>query len=37
MTSRGHNSPFLGEEMRGRVVCTLLGGGVVFEREGGGA
>jgi len=36
MRSRGHNSPFLGEEMRGRVTCTLLGGEVVFEGTRGG-
>ena len=32
MVSRGHNSPFLGLELKGRVSCTLLGGRVVFQR-----
>ena len=32
LVSRGHNTPFLGWEMKGRVVCTLLAGRVVFER-----
>jgi dihydroorotase len=34
LVSRGHHSPFLGQEMRGRVVWTLLGGRVVFEKQG---
>ena len=32
LISQGHHSPFLGQEMRGRVVRTLLGGRLVFER-----
>jgi dihydroorotase len=32
LVSRGHNTPFVGWELRGRVTCTLLGGRVVFER-----
>ncbi len=31
ITSRGHNTPFLGWELRGRVTHTLVGGRVVFE------
>jgi dihydroorotase len=31
MVSRGHNTPFLGWELTGRVSYTLLGGKVVFE------
>lgn len=31
MASRGHNSPFLGWELRGRVIYTLLAGRVVYE------
>ncbi len=31
LVSRGHNTPFLGWEMRGRVSHTLVGGAVVFE------
>lgn len=31
LVSRGHNTPFLGWEMKGRVVCTLLAGRPVFE------
>ncbi|AFL75188.1 dihydroorotase [Thiocystis violascens] len=34
LVSRGHHSPFLGQKMRGRVVWTLLGGRVVFEKQG---
>ena len=30
MTSLGHNSPFIGQEFRGRVTHTLLGGRVVY-------
>ena len=30
--SRGHNTPFLGWEFRGRVTHTLVGGKLVFER-----
>ncbi|MBX9607074.1 MAG: dihydroorotase [Gammaproteobacteria bacterium] len=33
MLSRGHNTPFLGRSMRGRVTATLVGGRVVFERK----
>jgi dihydroorotase len=32
MFSRGRNSPFLGQTMRGRVSHTLVGGKVVFEK-----
>jgi dihydroorotase len=31
--SRGHNTPFLGWEFRGRVTHTLIGGQVVFKLE----
>lgn len=31
MVSRGHNSPFLGRELRGRVTHTLVGGQLVYE------
>jgi len=31
LVSRGHNTPFLGWEFRGRVTHTLVGGKVVFE------
>jgi dihydroorotase len=33
MVSRGHNSPFLGRPLRGRVTWTLLQGRVVFRRD----
>lgn len=33
MESQGHNSPFLGWEMKGRANYTLLGGRVVFTRD----
>ena len=32
--SRGHNSPFIGWEFRGRVTHSLVGGEVVFELAG---
>ena len=32
MVSRGHNSPFLGWELKGRVSCTLLTGRPVYRR-----
>lgn len=32
MLSRGHNTPFLGWGLKGRVNWTLLGGNVVFQR-----
>ncbi len=32
LVSRGHNSPFLGWELKGRVTHTFLGGKLVFER-----
>lgn len=35
MVSRGHNSPFSGRTLAGRVVCTLLGGEIVFETPSG--
>jgi dihydroorotase len=31
LLSRGKNSPFLGQTMRGRVCYTLLGGAIVHE------
>ena len=31
MTSRGHNSPFLGQEFNGHVTHTLLAGRLVYE------
>jgi len=33
LVSAGHNTPFLGRELKGRVVWTLLAGRVVFQRE----
>jgi dihydroorotase len=33
MVSRGRNSPFLGQTMRGRATHTLVGGKLVFERR----
>ncbi|ESQ09076.1 MAG: dihydroorotase [Thiohalocapsa sp. PB-PSB1] len=33
LISRGHNTPFIGVEMMGRVEWTLLGGRVVFQRS----
>ncbi len=33
MVSRGRNTPFLGREFHGRVMHTLVGGKVVFERS----
>ncbi|VVD94999.1 dihydroorotase [Pandoraea morbifera] len=32
MRSRGHNTPFLGYELPGRVCLTLVGGRVAYER-----
>jgi dihydroorotase len=34
LRSQGRNTPFLGQEMRGRVSWTLLAGRIVFERTG---
>jgi dihydroorotase len=34
LASRGHNTPFWGRELRGRVSWTLLAGRIVFERRG---
>jgi dihydroorotase len=31
IVSRGHNTPFLGQEFHGRVTHTLIGGRLVFE------
>jgi len=31
IVSRGRNTPFLGQEFRGRVTHTLVGGKIVFE------
>ncbi len=33
LVSRGHNTPFLGRELPGRVRCTLLAGRVVFADD----
>jgi dihydroorotase len=33
LLSEGHNTPFIGREVRGRVRWTLLGGRIVFDRE----
>lgn len=33
LVSQGHNTPFLGWELRGRVSWTLLAGRIVFARE----
>ncbi|MCL4316279.1 MAG: amidohydrolase family protein [Gammaproteobacteria bacterium] len=33
LRSRGHNTPFLGWEFKGRVTHTLLAGEVVYEFE----
>lgn len=33
LVSRGHNTPFVGWELRGRVTHTLVGGQVVFELD----
>ena len=34
LVSRGHNTPFLGRALHGRVLYTLLAGEVVFARDG---
>ncbi|BAU50040.1 dihydroorotase [Sulfurifustis variabilis] len=33
IVSRGHNSPFLGRELKGRATHTIVGGKIVYERE----
>jgi dihydroorotase len=33
LVSQGRNTPFLGQEMTGRVRWTLLAGRIVFRRE----
>jgi dihydroorotase-like cyclic amidohydrolase len=33
MFSKSRNSPFLGEELIGRALLTLVDGRVVFERD----
>ncbi|MDX1696648.1 MAG: dihydroorotase [Thiohalobacterales bacterium] len=33
LASEGHNTPFLGNEMQGQVIHTLLDGRIVFSRE----
>jgi len=33
LVSQGHNTPFLGRELEGRVSWTLLAGRIVYERE----
>ena len=33
LVSRGHNTPFAGVEMQGRVRFTLLGGRLVFQND----
>ena len=35
LVSRGHNTPFLGWEFRGRVTHTLVGGKIVYQRDAG--
>ena len=35
LTSQGKNTPFIGQEMSGRVNTTIVGGRVVFERRAG--
>jgi dihydroorotase len=32
LVSQGHNTPFLGTELKGRVSWTLLSGRIVYER-----
>lgn len=34
LASRARNTPFLGQALPGRVVCTLVGGAVVFRDSG---
>jgi len=31
MLSSGTNTPFLGESLKGKVICTLYGGRIVYE------
>jgi dihydroorotase len=31
--SKGRNTPYAGETLRGRAVCTIVGGRVVFRLE----
>jgi len=33
LVSRGHNTPFNGVEMQGRVLYTFLAGRLVFQRD----
>ncbi len=33
LISRGHNTPFLRRELEGRVICTIVGGRVVYEAD----
>lgn len=33
LTSRGHNTPFTGWEMKGQVTHTLLSGRIVYQRD----
>jgi dihydroorotase len=33
LVSQGHNSPFLGHMLRGRVTHTLLGGRIVYRLD----
>ncbi len=35
LVSQGHNTPFFGRKLQGRVRWTLLGGRIVFERAAG--
>jgi dihydroorotase len=36
LRSKSENTPFLGKELRGRVLCTLAGGRIVFDATGDG-
>jgi dihydroorotase len=31
--SKSRNSPFVGQKLRGRVECTVMGGAIVWQRE----
>jgi dihydroorotase len=34
--SKGRNSPYRGKRLKGRATCTIVGGRVVFQQDGGG-